>query len=365
MRRNCLAFFLGVFAALVLGELVCRLAEDRRISQVLIFPRGNANYELTRPVPGDLVYEFVPGRCLNGLCTNSLGLRDLERRIVKPGGLKRILCVGDSITMGGSMAGNVPLLQTWPLVLERLLDNPDGQRIESWNAGFSGYNLVQYAAFLKRRAKKIKPDAIILGLCLNDLSVHQVIHKYRDRFEIEFQHREQAVVFDLGHGANQWLLGHSAMWRVVNRGGASMMEPKYGLLDPDGSRAEAAMKKIKHLAEDMNIPLLALIFPRLDDEGYSTPETNRDHRRLSLLVKREHVQAVELYHLFTRYPVGSLRMDPRDKGHPNALGHCLAAIGAYRRLLDMKIPWISSKEHRAGECVDILAPDNRFSSSFF
>ena len=96
------------------------------------------------------MYEYVPGSSMAGLRINSLGLRDLERRLHKPAGARRVLCVGDSITMGGSMAGWLPLQQTWPLVLERMFDSGSGKGPEFWNAGFSGYNLVQYRAFLEK-----------------------------------------------------------------------------------------------------------------------------------------------------------------------------------------------------------------------
>ena len=53
VAANSLAVLLGMVLGIASAEVLCRLFDDTRpVYQVLDFPRGNANYELARPVVG-------------------------------------------------------------------------------------------------------------------------------------------------------------------------------------------------------------------------------------------------------------------------------------------------------------------------
>ncbi|MBC8501284.1 MAG: SGNH/GDSL hydrolase family protein [DPANN group archaeon] len=118
--------------------------------------------------PG-LGHEHVPNKTsfLYGveIKTNSLGLRaNKEYKIPKPRGIKRILILGDSITMGWGVEYN----NTYPKVLETLLNKNTNQTYEVINTGVGNYNAINELATLKKLLK-LEPDMVILGFYINDI----------------------------------------------------------------------------------------------------------------------------------------------------------------------------------------------------
>jgi len=345
------ALALGSVAALMLGEAFARLFLAPGPSIVLRYQPDNANYALTRDVSGELGYEFVPGSSLYRLSINQHGLRDLERSAEKPAGLRRILALGDSITIGGSWGEYVPLLQTWPLVLERITDDPAGQRIEVWNAGIVGYNLPQYAAFLEQRLLRFEPDAIVIGLCLNDMAVRQEIRREDDGFSVEWTGHYYPVALDLGPATNRWLLEHSELWRRINVSVAESTDETEAMIDLDFEAAEQALERIRAAAAGRGVPVLGLLFPGLDHAGVSTEASSTDHARLAGILRRSGFPVVDLSAAFGQYSGPRLRNHPDDAVHPNALGHCLAAREAHRALRRFRLRWYPDRDLPGNFCA--------------
>jgi HEAT repeat protein/lysophospholipase L1-like esterase len=95
---------------------------------------------------------------------NSDGLRDREHAVEKPPGLRRVACLGDSVTLGYGIRPQ----EAWPQVLEDLLD-ARGQRTEVFNVAFGGWSTRQELIAYRRLARKYRPDQVLLGICLNDV----------------------------------------------------------------------------------------------------------------------------------------------------------------------------------------------------
>ncbi len=96
---------------------------------------------------------------------NSLGLRGPLPAIEKAANVYRVVCLGDSFTFGEG----VKEADTWPRQLERLLAarTPE-RRVEVINAGVQAYDTKDAAALYLLKLTAYKPDAVILGFCLND-----------------------------------------------------------------------------------------------------------------------------------------------------------------------------------------------------
>ncbi|RIK70505.1 MAG: hypothetical protein DCC66_04260 [Planctomycetota bacterium] len=96
---------------------------------------------------------------------NSLGLRGPLPPVEKGADVYRVICLGDSFTFGeGVKEGD-----TWPRQLERLLaSRMPGRRVEVINAGIQAYDTKDAAALYLLKLAAYKPDAVILGFCLND-----------------------------------------------------------------------------------------------------------------------------------------------------------------------------------------------------
>lgn len=99
------------------------------------------------------------------IVTNALGFRDAEIVTPKPDGLRRILAIGDSITLGGYL----PARDLWVEVLEDRLDAADPLlRVEVVNAGVADSGLREEVNLLEDEVSRVDPDLVLLAFYLND-----------------------------------------------------------------------------------------------------------------------------------------------------------------------------------------------------
>ncbi len=166
------ALCVGLLLALLLAEgLVRALYLERRwLPDLVTFQEHDADLPIHR-VSADpaLGYELVPGSELSTgrvrwfgdapreLRVNSLGFRDVERRVLKEPGVLRILALGGSNTYGASVTqGN-----TWPAQLEQVL-RERGQAAEVWNLGVDGYVPGQKHLLFDRALEEFAPDLVLM-----------------------------------------------------------------------------------------------------------------------------------------------------------------------------------------------------------
>lgn len=156
------ALFLGGLASALLleGAVLLLLGEQPR------FPRHvvGASFGLRINQPGaryshhsaDVDVEFR---------INRRGLR-AERDINygKPPGLRRIVSLGDSFTLGYEVDAH----QTFSSVLERELRS-QGLEVEVLNAGVSGYSSAEECLYLERELLRYEPDLVLVSYFGNDL----------------------------------------------------------------------------------------------------------------------------------------------------------------------------------------------------
>lgn len=165
LARRMLAVVGGGVAALVVLEVVLRLAVAPTASQVL---RG-----LHRATPEQpWLYELVPNaRTLDPsgveYAINASGFRDREHPRARPDDGVRIALVGDSVSFGYGVA----LEDTFAKRLEGALGHALGTRpVEVLNLGVSGYNPYTEAAWLRGVVLDWSPDLVLVQFCVNDLN---------------------------------------------------------------------------------------------------------------------------------------------------------------------------------------------------
>lgn len=95
---------------------------------------------------------------------NEQGFRE-PRRVVprKASGVRRVLCLGDSVTFGWLIEQR----QAYPAVLQELLAARVGP-VEVINAGVPGYSSYQMRRYLERDLLAFEPDAIVTYAGIND-----------------------------------------------------------------------------------------------------------------------------------------------------------------------------------------------------
>jgi len=142
------------------AEGICRLLEGRSPARVVapyITPWANGEdgfYTVKSTAVGWPPWEDY----------NSEGLRDRERTVDKPPGVRRVICLGDSTTLGWEIRPE----EAYPQVLEDLLES-QADRVEVFNVALGGWSTRQERIAYERIARKYRPDVVLLGICLNDI----------------------------------------------------------------------------------------------------------------------------------------------------------------------------------------------------
>ncbi len=117
--------------------------------------------------------------------TNSLGLRDVERSLEKPEGVRRILSVGES-TAAGAM---VSIEEAYPSRVERGLRDR-GEEVEVINAGIEAYTSWQIFAWLEAEGMGFDPDMVLVYVEGNDEQPTGIVSEHQFQYKVEGTDRE-------------------------------------------------------------------------------------------------------------------------------------------------------------------------------
>jgi lysophospholipase L1-like esterase len=104
---------------------------------------------------------------------NSFGMRDDEPRRPKPPGLFRILCIGDSVTLGQGVAQEA----VYPAQLRTLLAP---EHVDVVAAGVAGWNTAAEERFLAHHLDALEPDLVVLLYVINDNEVSEPFGRERE-----------------------------------------------------------------------------------------------------------------------------------------------------------------------------------------
>jgi hypothetical protein len=99
---------------------------------------------------------------------NRFGIRDRDDLTLdKPAGVRRVVCLGDSFTLGWGVRQE----HDWPVLVEQALRKAD-PTVQVINCGGAGSAYVdEYELALRHRHGRFQPDVVLVSLCLNDLLV--------------------------------------------------------------------------------------------------------------------------------------------------------------------------------------------------
>jgi HEAT repeat protein/lysophospholipase L1-like esterase len=95
---------------------------------------------------------------------NRDGMRDREHAVEKRPGVRRVMVLGDSVTLGYGLRPE----EAYPQVLQDLLD-AHGLSAEVFNVAFSGWSTRQERIAYERIGRRYRPDDVIVAVCLNDI----------------------------------------------------------------------------------------------------------------------------------------------------------------------------------------------------
>jgi HEAT repeat protein/lysophospholipase L1-like esterase len=95
---------------------------------------------------------------------NGDGVRDRTHAEEKPEGVTRLICLGDSVTLGDGIKPR----QAFPQLLQERLD-AEGPGVEVFNLALWGWSTRQERIAYRRIARRYGPDRVLLTVCLNDI----------------------------------------------------------------------------------------------------------------------------------------------------------------------------------------------------
>jgi hypothetical protein len=117
--------------------------------------------------------------------TNSIGLRN-EEIVPEETGRTRIVCLGDSWTMGWGVA----LDQSWPKIMERYLAE-NGYSIEVVNCGQGGQYTTMYKRCLEKILPLLKPRIVVVGV----LQADDLAQLYEKHYPLPYQKTSDKIPY--------------------------------------------------------------------------------------------------------------------------------------------------------------------------
>ncbi|MAE69441.1 MAG: hypothetical protein CME06_03110 [Gemmatimonadetes bacterium] len=126
-----------------------------------------------------LFWHMEPGSRVWESYINSFGFRGNEIDLHKPEGTTRVLCLGGSSTYGDGISDSH---DTYPAVLEDLLNAGSDRHYEVLNAGVSGYTTFQALRNLRRDLLRLSPDIVTVDFAHNDKVPSEVGVPYREHW---------------------------------------------------------------------------------------------------------------------------------------------------------------------------------------
>ena len=238
---------------------------------------------------------------------NDHGLRG-DKTKPKQEGIKRILFLGSSITLGWGVAEDETLT-------ERLIDmfDADGKPTEVLNAGIGNYNAVRYIERFLTRLTHLEPNVIVVQYFVNDV---------------------ESIEFSKGN----WFLRNSqlgvTLWTVWNRffrsTGKEALSKHYNLVYDSNARGFqdmlSALKRLADYAKEKKISIVFAMTP--DFHNFKNYPFGSIHHAMAKISRDLGFIHVDLLPTFLHRDAKNLWSMPNDP-HPNSFGHKLMADTLY------------------------------------
>jgi len=327
LRKLALAVvsFAVTLGVLEMGVRLAHLEVNDHVNEMrkygLLLVRDPAGY-FRHPPGASAVLQRVTMRF------NSLGMRGEEPRSPKPPGTFRILCLGDSVTLGPG----VPEDAIYPSRLRALLGD---DRTDVVAAGVGGWNTVEEERFLAANIERLEPDLVVLLYVTND---NEPIEPWR-RGEQPPESRGVALyralvlhscLFEWAAFTYTRLQGVDwAGLRVVHRWNEKRRAagPPFSPTEPGWLESRAALGRLLVLTRAHGARLAIFLY-NLDD----WPPAPAARERLEEFGRETGVPVFDTRPFFAGSSPWTLVNAPIVDPHPNGEGHALLAAGIARTL---------------------------------
>ncbi|MBT40083.1 MAG: SGNH/GDSL hydrolase family protein [bacterium] len=219
--------------------------------------------------PPNLAKRWDWGPVPSLLHTNELGLRATRLGEMSSRAKGRIVAIGDSITHGFF----VDDVDSWPFILQGLIDAKLGEGWQVLNAARGGASLPKELSILREIALPLEPDVILLTFVTNDISdLRDEKHETPHRYPLEFRAENLALWERTGIWlATKTALGETLLelyWngfvRKENVSPAELSDGRYAIAKGDRFAENSARFLRKHTRSEGTV--LVAAFPEKTQE---------------------------------------------------------------------------------------------------
>ena len=165
----------------------------------------------------ELVYAPRPGASVEmpyGTASfDAHGLRPIDSPVRPDPGARAVAVLGDSLVWGELLGPH----ETLPAALQGAL----GADHRVLNAGVTGFDTTQEAAWYRRAVRPLQPDVVVLVVCLNDLLIRSgPFHQHATGLQRDAHAAQQAWLDGRAPVRNETV---STQWLRERRGGGSQV----------------------------------------------------------------------------------------------------------------------------------------------
>lgn len=234
----------------------------------------------------------------------------------------RILVVGDSFTWGSRVWEQ----DAYPDRIGTRLAKWHGRdRFQVINFSRPGWNTARELDALGSWISRIRPDALVLGYCLND--AEPVSHEVLRRLSRGTGLRRPDP------GVSRWLYRRSRAYHLLydkleNLRRRRALVAFYHAIyenEPGWKRTREALAGFRDLAARHDIPFLLVVFPIFDSQLDWRYKYDDLHRRMRDTAQELDIDLLDLLPRYRGVDARRLAAEPFVDGHPSELAHRIAA----------------------------------------
>jgi lysophospholipase L1-like esterase len=263
---------------------------------------------------------------------NAQGFRDNNFSIDREAGTVRIAVAGDSVSFGSGIRN---VSNTYPKLLEKMLNNGSSGKYEVYNFGIPGYDANDELKLIKNKVVLYKPDIIVIEYYENDIENVDPELQGAENVEnwqlpvVGFWLREISYTyyfFESRFNRAAENLGLKKKWLdTLNVTYNSEANKKYNL---------EIYKNISEIARENNASVVLVVFPVISD--FKNYQFFMVHRFAEKIASENDFHFLDLFNDFSNYTAEEISVNKYDY-HPNELGHSIAAKAILKSFINQAI----------------------------
>jgi len=263
---------------------------------------------------GDVGYHF-----------NSAGFRDAERSVKKPPGIKRLVVLGDSVTVG--------LGVRWETAFSSYVQGRLGREFEVVTIAQGGLNTPQEVHLLERSGLVYEPDVLVVNFVLNDCDFYSELEGAGDyvagvnsRIGLLFNMPVDPRLKQMLKSSALIYFVKSRLENVKGRISGREYTDHYTRIWAQEENRRKVTRGFDRLAESQKehrFEVVVIVWPLITD--YPRYGFASIHEWVSQEAEKRGFSSIDLLPAFSGESYRNLQVTAEDNVHPNALGHRIAA----------------------------------------